>query len=57
MRKIAIRIGVIVVLMVIAVVVLITIKLQSPPALLQFVPKGVTMAAYVDTRNLMTLDL
>jgi len=53
MRKIAIRIGIIVVLMVIAVVVLITIKLQSPPALLQFVPKGVTMAAYVDTRNLV----
>lgn len=53
MRKIAIRIAVIVVLMVISVVVLITVKLQSPPALLQFVPKGVTMAAYVDTRNLV----
>lgn len=53
MRKIAIRIGIIVVLMVVAVVVLITVKLQSPPALLQFVPKGVTMAAYIDTRNLV----
>lgn len=53
MRKIAIRIGIIVVLMVVAVVVLITVKLQSPPALLQFVPKVVTMAAYIDTRNLV----